>query len=99
MTNEEMEAIRARDAADYPAAEVLRKLAGVAGNGDPEMQATIDMIADRRALLAAYDALAAAARKVCCGRCGLFPDEQSHDECTADCPDCADLRKILEGWR
>lgn len=54
---------------------------------------------DRRALLAAYDALAAAARKVCCGRCGLFPDEQSHDECTADCPDCADLRKLLEGER
>lgn len=46
-----------------------------------------------------YDALAAAARKVCCGRCGLFPDEQSHDECTADCPDCADLRKLLEGER
>lgn len=59
MTNDELEAIQARDAADYPAAEVLRKLAGVAGNGDPEMQATIDMIADRRALLREVDRLLA----------------------------------------
>ena len=55
MTNDELDAIRARDTTDYPTAEVLRKLAGVAGNGDPEMQATIDMIADRRALLAEVD--------------------------------------------
>ena len=45
MDKQQLDEIRARDAADYPAAEVLRKLAGVAGNGDPDMQATIDMIA------------------------------------------------------
>lgn len=83
MTNDKLEAIRRRDQSPYMASTTWLSQSEE----------------DRRALLSAYDALAAAARKVCCGRCGLFPDEQSHDECTADCPDCADLRKLLEGER
>ena len=51
-------AIRARDEDDYATAEVLRNIQW-AGNTDPELTATINMVADRHALLAAYDALAA----------------------------------------
>ena len=51
-------AIRARDEDDYATAEVLRNIQR-AGNTDPELTATINMVADRHALLAAYDALAA----------------------------------------
>ena len=60
-------AIRARDEDDYATAEVLRNIQW-AGNTDPELTATINMVADRRALLSAYDALAAdnaALRKRC----------------------------------
>lgn len=49
---------------------------------------------DRRALLEFVGTLAAAARKVTCWRClgvGVVSDEG------ASCPDCADLRALLEG--
>lgn len=58
MDKQQLEAIRARDADDYAAADVLRNIRS-AGNTDPELEATINMVADRHALLAAYDALAA----------------------------------------
>lgn len=58
MDKQQLEAIRARDADDYAAADILRNIRS-AGNTDPELEATINMIADRRDLLAAYDALAA----------------------------------------
>lgn len=53
-------------------------------------------VADRRNLLALVDALRAAAGKVSCERCGMLLIEQSHDECTGDCPDCTDLRGLLK---
>lgn len=65
---------------------------------------------DRRALLALVDelraelaALKAAARKVTCAMCGgegTIPDwAPDNSLLDASCPDCADLRKILEGGR
>ena len=54
MDKQQLEAIRARDAADYAAADVLRNIRS-AGNTDPELEATINMIADRRDLLALVD--------------------------------------------
>lgn len=56
-------AIRARDEDDYATAEVLRNIQW-AGNTDPELTATINMVADRRALLECVESLAAAARAV-----------------------------------
>lgn len=63
MDKQQLDEIRARDADDYAAADVLRNIRS-AGNTDPELEATINMIADRRDLLAAYDTLAAAAQAV-----------------------------------
>ena len=87
-TNDELEAIRARDADDYAAADVLRNIRS-AGNTDPELEATIIMVADRRALLAAYDALAAAARKV------VWFDFCDDDDDVQEA--VADLRALLGG--
>ena len=49
-------AIRARDEDDYATAEVLRNIQW-AGNTDPELTATINMVADRHALLGYVDTL------------------------------------------
>ena len=93
----DLDAIRARDADDYAAADVLRNIRS-AGNTDPELEATINMIADRRDLLAAYDALLAAAKKVTCKRCAPANPGVLHEFYTGEpypCPDCADLRRLL----
>lgn len=97
MDKQQLEAIRARDADDYAAADVLRNIRS-AGNTDPELEATINMIADRRDLLAAYDALLAAAKKVTCKRCddsGVEPWSDFGGAAAEPCPDCADLRRLL----
>ena len=59
-------------------------------------------VADRRALLAYVDALRAAAGKVTCKRCddsGFEPWSDFGGAVIEPCPDCADLRKLLEGER
>ena len=56
MDKQQLEAIRARDADDYAAADVLRNIRS-AGNTDPELEATINMVADRHALLGYVDTL------------------------------------------
>jgi hypothetical protein len=62
---------------------------------------TLTVVHDRRALLAAYDALRAAAEKVTCWRCEGFgelksPYEEGAGMDDADpCPDCTDLRRLL----
>ena len=99
MDKQQLEAIRARDAA-Y-----------VVGKRSP---GTVQAKIDRRALLAyvddlhrmrdvfrveydrllaEYDALAVAARKVTCGNCA----NDHWGVPRGPCPDCADLRKLMEG--
>ena len=56
MDKQQLEEIRARDADDYATVEVLRNIRRGLST-DPELDATINMIADRHALLSAYDAL------------------------------------------
>lgn len=90
MTPAELDAIRARDAKAFipPENDLLRSPIPFA-------------IRDRRTLLAYVDelqaelaALRAAAAKVTCGRCdGLKFNFSTGEE---PCPDCADLRKLLE---
>jgi hypothetical protein len=87
----DLEAIRARDALDDIHV------------GLNEIPAHIMQIeADRHELLAYVDALRAAAGKVTCRRCNghgdlLQPDAVPPGWRTDLCPDCADLRRLLEG--
>jgi hypothetical protein len=53
---------------------------------------TLTVVHDRRALLAAYDALRAAAGKVTCETCRGTGIERT---LVTACPDCADLRRLL----
>jgi len=92
----DLEAIRARDA-DYN--DIFEEQSHM--SPDIAHRLVAWPVADRRALLAAYDALAAAARKVKCWRCygrefTLYkPEAESPRLYERPCPDCADLRALL----
>jgi hypothetical protein len=64
-----------------------------AQNLDPDWPSAVD----RRALLAYVGALRAAAGKVTCARCEQIGVDGSLRLRGKGCPDCADLRRILEG--
>jgi len=88
MDKQQLEAIRARDA-DYN--DVFEAQASM--SKDIAHRLVAWPVADRRALLAYVDELREAAGKVTCWRClgvGVVSDEG------ASCPDCADLRALLE---
>lgn len=91
MDKQQLEAIRARDA-DYN--DVFEAQASM--SKDIAHRLVAWPVADRRALLAHVDELREAAGKVPCATC----DEISRGyRSERICPDCADLRKILEGER
>lgn len=77
----DLAAIRARDANCYPLPPIV----------DESYLRQAER--DRHNLLAYVDALAVAARKVTCGNCA----NDHWGVPRGPCPDCADLRAILEG--
>lgn len=85
----DLDGIRKRDAADM---EVLPNLEAVSQHvDDEELRGAIHMVRDRNDLLAYVDELREAAGRVRCARCermGHYADEP--------CPDCADLRALLQ---
>lgn len=93
----DLDAIRARDR-DYD--DVFEAQASM--SKDIAHRLVAWPVADRRALLAAYDELREAAKKVTCWRCEGYGDLAPEDTkgCGRDdrdpCPDCADLRRLLE---
>ena len=92
----DLEAIRARDA-DYN--DIFEEQSHM--SPDIAHRLVAWPVADRRALLQAYDALRVAAGKVTCRRCDghgdlLQPDTVPPGWRTDPCPDCYDLRAILK---
>lgn len=96
----DLDAIRKRDAADM---EILPALEDTAlCIDDEELRNAIHMVRDRNGLLTYIDKLREAAGKVTCHRCGntgkalqsLPGSAGAWVETT--CPDCADLRALLQ---
>lgn len=97
---DKLAAIRARDAADWPVVPNL-ELFAQHNPDDEELRQAIHQVRDRRVLLHAYDALAAAARKVTdglatergCGEC--WP---KYGACGSACrmTDCAAVQTLLD---
>lgn len=91
----DLAAIRARDA-DYN--DVFEAQASM--SKDIAHRLVAWPVADRRALLKAYDELREAAGKVTCARCSnegkrIVLDEYGNFKNLVPCPDCADLRRLL----
>lgn len=94
MTDINLAAIRARDA-DYN--DVFEAQASM--SKDIAHRLVAWPVADRRALLAYVDELREAAGKVTCERCGgstCAPEHGRGIPAPGTCPDCGDLRRLLE---
>ena len=94
MDKQQLEAIRARDA-DYN--DVFEAQASM--SKDIAHRLVAWPVADRRALLAHVDELREAAGKVTCERCGgstCAPEHGRGIPAPGTCPDCDDLRRLLE---
>ena len=94
MTDINLAAIRARDA-DYN--DVFEAQASM--SKDIAHRLVAWPVADRRALLAHVDELREAAGKVTCERCGgstCAPEHGRGIPAPGTCPDCDDLRRLLE---
>jgi len=87
----DLEAIRARDA-DYN--DIFEEQSHM--SPDIAHRLVAWPVADRRALLQAYDALRVAAGKVTCRQCEQRGVDGSLRLRGKGCPDCSDLRALLK---
>lgn len=91
----DLAAIRVRDGADMLVMPNMELFAQQYPD-DEELRGAINMVRDRRILLAYVDALVAAARKVTCVWCngtGRSINQRTHLH--EPCPHCGDLRALL----